>query len=344
VVNPGFDSVIGPGDPLFPVTAPVTVRYNQPLPDAPLDPLPLDGSPGQAFASHTVRGEGHRPAFRAEGPPAAQLTQLRTESRVASFRTCLRELSLNEPTYKTALIIGASGLIGQARRSVRRAGSRRTRDIARGGSAEPAAGAHGLHSARARHIRHPALERLIPGLQVDLLINNAGVAAAGSLHTGDPAAIDQQIDVNLRAVMHTSRLVLPGMVERDRGHIVMVGSMSGHHNFPGHAAYHATKAAIPRLSRQLRLDLFGKRVRVTEIARPVKTGIFAKVAGPRRERGACPFLRRLRDPAAQDIADAAVYAVGAPQHVNVALIDLMPTMQVPGGIRIARSLAADATG
>jgi hypothetical protein len=55
VVNPGFDSVIGPGDPLFPATAPVIVRYVQPLPDAPLDPLPLDGSPGQAFASHTVR-------------------------------------------------------------------------------------------------------------------------------------------------------------------------------------------------------------------------------------------------------------------------------------------------
>jgi hypothetical protein len=57
VVNPGFDTVIGPGDPIFPVTAPVTISYVQPVPDADLDPLPLDGSPGQAFASHTVRAK-----------------------------------------------------------------------------------------------------------------------------------------------------------------------------------------------------------------------------------------------------------------------------------------------
>src|SRR4029079_1645907 len=78
-------------------------------------------------------------------------------------------------------------------------------------------------------------------------------------------SVDAMVDVNLRAVLHLCRLLLPGMIERDLGHIVNIGSIASLYNFYGHTAYHATKAAVHQLSRQLRNDTIGKRVRVNQI-------------------------------------------------------------------------------
>jgi NADP-dependent 3-hydroxy acid dehydrogenase YdfG len=158
--------------------------------------------------------------------------------------------------YRSVLLTGASGLMGQALvEAFSKAGMEvhalsRNKTILEELSARTGCIAHAADVADTA-----ALEKLVPALNVDVLVNNAGVAASGSIHDCDPASIDQQVDVNLRAVMHLARLVLPGMMERDRGHIVTISSMSGHYNFPGNAAYHATKAAIQTLCRQLRIDL-----------------------------------------------------------------------------------------
>jgi NADP-dependent 3-hydroxy acid dehydrogenase YdfG len=148
--------------------------------------------------------------------------------------------------------------------------------------------------------------------------------------------IDLLIDVNIRAVLHLCRLVVPGMVARDRGHVVNIGSIAGHYNFGGNTIYHATKAAVAMLSRQLRIDAFGRRVRVTEICPGrVATDIFAHVHGDTPQvRDA--YISGFELPVAADIADAVAFAVDAPIAVNVGLIEIMPTLQVPGGLSTVR--------
>ena len=182
-----------------------------------------------------------------------------------------------------------------------------------------------------------ALTDLLADIEIDILVNNAGVSRPGSILQSNAFDIDEQIDVNLRAVLHLSRLVLPGMMERDRGHIVNIGSMAGHYEFGGHIAYMATKAAVHTVSRQLRVDAFGRRVRVTEISPGrVETDIFAKVEKIDPAEAKRKYYEGFEMPQVSDIADAVEYAVGAPQYVNIGLIELLPTLQVPGGLRTAR--------
>jgi NADP-dependent 3-hydroxy acid dehydrogenase YdfG len=181
-----------------------------------------------------------------------------------------------------------------------------------------------------------ALTRLTDTVSFDILVNNAGVDRPGSLLNADADGIDLLIDVNLRAVLQLCRLTLPGMVARNCGHIINISSIAATWNFGGNSTYHATKAAVHMLSRQLRIDVYGRRVRVTEI-RPgrVATDIFAHVHGDSQatyER----FVKGFDLPQAADIADAIAFAIAAPSAVNVGLIELMPTLQVPGGLSTAR--------
>ncbi|MFZ0098780.1 MAG: SDR family oxidoreductase [Gemmobacter sp.] len=187
-----------------------------------------------------------------------------------------------------------------------------------------------------------AVTALLADLEIDVLVNNAGVSRPGSLITSDAFDIDEQIDVNLRAALHLSRLVLPGMMERDRGHIVNITSMAGHYEFGGHIAYHATKAAMHTVSRQLRVDAFGRRVRVTEISPGrVETDIFANVEKIDPAEAKRKYFDGFEMPQTSDIADAVEYAIGAPQYVNIGLIELLPTLQVPGGLRTAKRVGDD---
>ena len=133
-----------------------------------------------------------------------------------------------------------------------------------------------------------------------MLVNNAGVSATGNILDASADSVDAMVDVNLRAVLHLCRLLMPGMVERDLGHIVNISSIAGLYNFYGHTVYHATKAAVHQISRQLRNDTIGKRIRVTEICPGrVETEIFGRnlggIAGG-DEGSVGDVLRRLRVP------------------------------------------------
>ena len=182
------------------------------------------------------------------------------------------------------------------------------------------------------------LARLAGEIEFDILVNNAGVDRPKSFLNAEDGDIDLLIDVNLRAVLHLCRLIVPGMVARDRGHVVNISSIAGAYNFGGNSTYHATKAAVSMLSRQLRIDAFGRRVRVTEICPGrVATDIFAHVHGDSpeiRER----FIDGFELPEAADIADAIAFAVAAPVAVNVGHMEITPTLQVPGGLSTARPL------
>lgn len=181
-----------------------------------------------------------------------------------------------------------------------------------------------------------ALTELCRDLQVDILVNNAGVSHPGSILQADENVVDTQINVNLRAVLHLCRLLVPGMVERDRGHVINITSIAAIYNFNGNSVYHATKAAVHALSRQLRVDCYGKRVRITEICPGrVATDIFGNVSG-NHEEAQRQYIDGFELPEAKDIADCVAFAVSAPIAVNIGNIEITPTLQVPGGLSTMR--------
>lgn len=189
-----------------------------------------------------------------------------------------------------------------------------------------------------------ALTDVVTELKVDVLVNCAGVSRPGNILTSSESDIDELIDVNLRGLLQLTRLVLPGMVERDLGHIVNISSIAGLYNFFGHTAYHATKAAVHQVSRQLRNDTMGKRIRVTEICPGrVETEIFGRNMGGSPEAMAEAwetYYEGYESLTTDDIVNALDYAIETPRHVNVGMLELMPTFQVPGGLTFDRREAA----
>lgn len=185
-----------------------------------------------------------------------------------------------------------------------------------------------------------ALEAALEGVEADIIVNSAGVSRMGNILGASRDDIDDMVDVNLTAVMHIARILLPGMVERDRGHIVNISSIAGHYNFFGHTAYHATKAAVHQLSRQLRNDTMGRRIRITELSPGrIETEIFSRNLGGTPETDAeawATYYDGYESLKVEDIIAAIDFAVDAPQHVNVGLVELLPTFQVPGGLTFDR--------
>jgi NADP-dependent 3-hydroxy acid dehydrogenase YdfG len=239
--------------------------------------------------------------------------------------------------YKTALVTGASSGIGAATVERLCREGLTVHALARNAAAlEELASRTGCvpHAIDVTDLE--AVTQLTGRVNFDVLVNSAGVDRPGSLLKADAAGIDLLIDVNLRAVLQLCRLTLPGMVARDCGHIINITSIAAAYYFGGNSTYHATKAAVRMLSRQLRIDAYGRRVRVTEICPGrVATDIFAHVHGD-SESTYERFLKGFELPQAEDIAAAIAFAIAAPIAVNVGLIELMPTLQVPGGLSTAR--------
>ena len=176
---------------------------------------------------------------------------------------------------------------------------------------------------------------MISGLDADIVVNNAGLGRGfGKLHEASLEDIDTTIDTNVRAAIHVLRASLPGMLSRNRGHVVNMSSVAGLHPMTS-PIYGASKAAVHRLSQNLRLDLAGSRVRVTEICPGRVSTEFFDAAIDDAERRAAIKNTGISELTAEDIADAVLYAVDAPWRVNVSLIELQPTEQVFGGMTLA---------
>ena len=245
--------------------------------------------------------------------------------------------------YKTALVTGASSGIGAATVERLRLEGLEVHALARNAANLDELARRTGCIPHALDVSDTAgLTRLAAEVSFDILVNNAGVDRPGSILKADAEGIDLLVDVNLRAVLHLCRLVVPGMVARDRGHVVNISSIAGAYNFGGNSTYHATKAAVSMLSRQLRVDCFGKRVRVTEICPGrVATDIFAHVHGNPQEMHK-RFIEGFELPQASDIADAIAFAIAAPVSMNVGHMEITPTLQVPGGLSTARPETAQA--
>lgn len=243
--------------------------------------------------------------------------------------------------YRTALVTGANTGVGESVTELLTKRGITVYGLARN--------AERLHEVADRTGMHPlpvdladteALTAAVHGLEVDILVNNAGVSGTGNVLDSSEAQIDAMIDVNLRAVLHLSRLLLPSMVERDLGHIINISSIAGHYNFYGHTGYHATKAAVHQLSRQLRNDIIGRRVRVTEICPGrIETEIFGRNMGGTPEamqQAWDTYYEGFESIKTEDIAATLEFAVDSPRHVNVGLVEVLPTFQVPGGLDFVR--------
>jgi NADP-dependent 3-hydroxy acid dehydrogenase YdfG len=239
--------------------------------------------------------------------------------------------------YATALITGASSGIGAgvAERLARE--SLKVHAIGRRKDRLAELGAKTGCTIHAIDVRDTAaLRDAVADLPIDVLVNNAGINRPGSLRDSTESDLDALVDVGLGAVLQLTRMLLPGMIARNRGHIVNIGSIAGLHSFPGHAAYHAAKAGVHALCQQLRVDLYGTRVRVTEIC-PGRTAteIFATTFGDEME-ARRRFLDGFATLQVADVVDAIAYAIAAPWHVNISLMEIWPTYQVPGGLRFAQ--------
>jgi 3-hydroxy acid dehydrogenase/malonic semialdehyde reductase len=175
---------------------------------------------------------------------------------------------------------------------------------------------------------------IIGALDADIVVNNAGLGRGfGNLHEASLEDIDTTIDTNVRAAIHVLRASLPGMLSRNRGHVVNMSSVAGLYPLAS-PIYGASKGAVHRLSQDLRLELAGSRVRVTEICPGRVSTEFFDIAVDDPEQRAAIKETGISELTAQDIADAVLYAVDAPWRVNVSLIELQPTEQVFGGMNV----------
>ncbi|MCA3264408.1 MAG: SDR family oxidoreductase [Telmatospirillum sp.] len=259
----------------------------------------------------------------------------------SSHRHNLQHLQTGVPRvlsdYNTALVTGASGGIGAGIVAWLASKGIKVHAVSRNSARLEELSAKTGCVPHVLDIRNTdALEELAELRDIDILVNNAGVSRAGDILSMDRLGVEEQVEVNIEAVLQLVRLSMPGMVARDRGHIVNVSSIAGIYNFAGNTVYHATKAALHMMSRQLRVAAYGKRVRVTEVCPGrVETEIFGKVIGD-MARAQREFYDGYESLKVEDIVGAVAYALEAPRHVNIGHIEILPTFQVPGGLNFER--------
>lgn len=180
------------------------------------------------------------------------------------------------------------------------------------------------------------------GVAVDALVNNAGLALGlDPAHEANVDHWEQMIDTNCRGLVICTRALLPGMVARGRGHIVNLGSIAASYPYPGGNVYGATKAFVQQFSRNLRSDLHGTGVRVTCIEPGLASGTeFSLVRFAGDEERADAVYQDTEPLQPEDVAEAVVWALSQPQHVNINAIELMPTVQSAAALQVHRDRPA----
>lgn len=239
---------------------------------------------------------------------------------------------MSAPDYKTAIVTGASSGIGQATVRMLTAKGIKVHALARRAdrlealAAETGAIPHVVDVVDAE-----ALAESIGGIEADILVNNAGSTHNARFDQFPPEKIDMILDLNVRALMHLTRLVLPGMRERNRGHIFLTGSCAGLWPMAGSAPYAASKAAVSQFLNILRLDTNGTQIRWTELVPGrVETDIFGIATGD-AEAARKNFLEGKEAIQPSEIADTIGFALSLPERVTVARVEIYPTRQAVGG-------------
>lgn len=169
--------------------------------------------------------------------------------------------------------------------------------------------------------------------EIDVLVNNAGLARGlEPAYEGDFCDWDQMIDTNIKGLLTMIRLVVPGMVERNRGHVINIGSVAGDAAYAGGNVYCATKAAVKTITDGLRIDVAESRVRVTNVKPGLVETNFSNVRFHGDEQRANHVYDGIEPLTGDDIADVCFYAAAAPPHVQIAEVLVLATHQASGSV------------
>ena len=187
-----------------------------------------------------------------------------------------------------------------------------------------------------------AVEAAVAGLPrdfaaVDVLVNTAGLALG--LSPAQEASLDDwdtMIDTNCRGLVTCTRALLPGMVKRNRGHVVNIGSIAGTYPYPGGNTYGATKAFVHQFSQNLKADLLGTNVRVTNVEPGMVETEFSLVRLGDAAR-AKQVYAGMKPLGGDDIADVVLWCVTRPAHVNINTVEVMPVAQAFGPLAVKRN-------
>ncbi len=188
-----------------------------------------------------------------------------------------------------------------------------------------------------------AAEKAIAGLEgewaeIDILVNNAGLALG--LEPAHEASMDEwetMVDTNVKGLLYCTRAILPGMVKRGRGHVVNLGSTAGEFPYPGGNVYGATKAFVYQFSLNMRADLVGTPVRVTDIEPGLCGGTEFSNVRFRGDDAKAAAMYQGADPILpEDVADAVHWVATRPARVNINAVSMMPVSQAPGPLVVKR--------
>ena len=173
--------------------------------------------------------------------------------------------------------------------------------------------------------------------KIDVLVNNAGLALGlEPEYEGDFSDWDGMIDTNIKGLLTMTRLIVPGMIERNSGHIINIGSVAGDAAYAGGNVYCATKAAVKALSDGLRIDVASTAVRVTNLKPGLVETNFSNVRFHGDTERAAKLYQGIKPLTGDDIADVAVYAANAPAHVQIAEVLILATHQASGSVIVRK--------
>ena len=173
--------------------------------------------------------------------------------------------------------------------------------------------------------------------EIDVLVNNAGLALGlEPEYEGDLNDWDAMIDTNIKGLLTMTRLVVPGMVERNSGHIINIGSVAGDAAYAGGNVYCATKAAVKALTDGLRIDVANTAIRVTTLKPGLVETNFSNIRFHGDKERADKVYQGIKPLTGDDIADVAVYAANAPAHVQIAEVLILATHQASGSVIVRK--------
>jgi 3-hydroxy acid dehydrogenase / malonic semialdehyde reductase len=178
-----------------------------------------------------------------------------------------------------------------------------------------------------------AVEAAVAGLPaewqaIDVLVNNAGVAKGAAKYQDYKLDdVDAMVDANVKGVLYCTRLILPGMIARNRGHIINMGSVAGHYAYQNGTVYCATKAAVKSMTEALKQDLLGTPVRVTSVDPGLVETEFSVVRFEGDVERAKKVYEGVKPMSGEDIAEMIVFAATRPEHININFMVIMSVFQ-----------------
>ncbi len=247
---------------------------------------------------------------------------------------------MSSPRDKTVLVTGASSGIGLA--TARHLADRGYRVVAAARREERLAAlaaefADRIHALALDVRDRAAVSAAVGGLPpefagIDVLVNNAGLGRGGEpVQEGQIENWMEMVDTNVKGFLNVLHAVLPGMVARKRGHVVNMSSIAATQPYPGSNVYGGTKGFVHVLSKNLRTDLAGTGIRVTDIQPGAVATEFSRVRYDSDEAQANSVYQGYRPLSGEDIAEVVAFVIGVPDHVNISSIEVMPTDQAAAG-------------